>query len=300
VLHLKIPKTSLNILKHIVVEGPKTLYDIRKEMDTALSSADLAIRNLRENYLIELDIPESRKRTHPSARVYRPTFKGLVSFLCYYRLKSPVTYQIRSSSENEEEAIRKFKERVRRERDAYRDQIEELEGILQKNGELLHYPLFQYFHSFEHVHPEGFIKIAEGLLREPPSRMYVTEKRLRTEKRQIERDLKKTEKLLKNIKFQISPERDGKETSFDPVTRHKDRLSRLSEYAKLVFEREDEFLRETYFVYFLMWFGTARLKLPNQELYDYTLSLLEKKKKDFLSVEKQLEKGLALFHTTNR
>jgi hypothetical protein len=45
---------------------------------------------------------------------------------------------------------------------------------------------------------------------------------------------------------------NGKDTQFDPIGFQKERLELVSQQLKAVFKREDEYLRESFFMYFLM------------------------------------------------
>lgn len=301
-MSLERSQNALELLSFIAENGPKTLYEIHKEKGMRRSSVHLALEILNEKNLICLDIEESRKRDR-NAKVYALTIKGLIVFLSNYNLpKSPAGWRARAlPSESLEEAIKKLEEKLKREFGIYRLEVDRFKEILKKNGELLQYPLFLHCHSFEQTIPdiyENFIKIAQRILEEPPSKWHILSvNRFRTKKKKIEKSLKMAQKFFtgKFVVFQ-----GEKETPFDPIAFEKQRLELVKEELRTVFRIEDEFLRESFFMYFLMWFRGSRVKLPNRDLYHYTKSLHDKEKKRFNSNKQVLDKWLAVFNSSAR
>jgi hypothetical protein len=161
----KIPMNSLTILDRIITGEPKTIYDVHEETDMALSSAGLAIRNLDERNLIRLDVSESRKRKHPFAKVYVPTFKGMLVFL----------YDYAANTKN----------------------LKTLSTVLMKNGDLLNYPLFKHCGYLEKLLPglyKSFIGSASWILQTSRTMVPTVSLRLlRKRRKQLEKGSETTE-----------------------------------------------------------------------------------------------------------
>lgn len=284
---------ALEILGFIVKNEPRTLYKIYKEKSIPYASLHLAVKNLVKKNLAKLDLERSRNKGR-NATVYVPTFKGILVFLSDYHLpQHPTGYRIRQLSEEKEEAIKKLKEKIKKGLDTYKREVEKLKDLLEKNGQMLRYPLFQYCRSLG-LHPrlyEIFIRIAQEVL-ETPFQMSGYEQSLLVRKTKLEKDLMKAEKLSTITDFRLIV--SGVERPFDPAGFYKQQLEGVNLVLNVVITKEDEILKESFFIRFMRRFQSFQ-KLPNQELHNYTLMLLEKKEKEFNSIKAQLEKGMALF-----
>ena len=151
--------------------------------------------------MIALDTEKSKKRNR-NQKVYSLTFKGLIFFLSGYNLPEYVDpvkgYRIREPNESDEEAAIKFQEQKKKEGDNYKHQVDKFGKILQKNGELLEYPLFQYCQSFQNdsiLIPkayQNFIKIAKAVLREISFKgLLISADQLRKDKKKLEKNLRR-------------------------------------------------------------------------------------------------------------
>ncbi|MFC1486368.1 hypothetical protein ACFLRN_01595 [Thermoproteota archaeon] len=63
-----------------------------------------------------------------------------------------------------------------------------------------------------------------------------------------------------------------------------------------IFQIEDQFLKDNFFLEVLDWFSRYN-KVPNQELKSFTEQLFQRKKGEFSKVKKILDTGLVLFNT---
>ncbi len=86
---------------------------------------------------------------------------------------------------------------------------------------------------------------------------------------------------------------------FDPVAKDEQMLDFTKDYLRLVFDDENEFLKDSFFMQFLNWHKVItranRLKFPNQDLFVYAELLLKKEKERFNYIEQRLEKWLTVF-----
>lgn len=300
-------KNALIILNLIAEKGPKTLYEIIKEKGMRPSSIHLALNILSDQNLIMFDAEESEKRNR-NQKVYSLTFKGLVVFLSMYRLPEYRVAgrgsRIREPSETDEEAKSKLLEQLKRDWDTYKPKLDEFKEILRNNGELLSYPLFLHSHSFEHKPAfipgiyQSFIKIAQAVSKEASSKwLALSGDRFRSEKRKLEKNIKRNQKLFKGRKILTVTTFGGeeKEETFDPVALEKQKLDFAKENLKIVSDRENEFLKESFFMYFLNWYRGYHFSLPNRDLCDYTKMLLEKEKNRFDFTKQLLDKWLSAF-----
>ncbi len=285
------------ILAFIVTHRPRTLYEISHDADIPYNSLHMNVKNLVRKNLIELDLEESRGRGR-NATIYSPTFKGLLVFLSKYHLpKPPRGWRVRRPNEDHDEAVKRLAEEIGREKNLYERAVGELKGILEEKGAVVHFPLFQYCRSIS-SHPrlyEIFIKISHAVL-ESPFKMTHQEESLLAKKVELEKNLLKVDKLQRIGEFKLFM--NDKEIPHDPTEFYRQQIEYVSLILDQVHVKEDEILRESFFLRFLRRFHEHTQRFPNRELYDHVLRLLEKKRREFDSVKGQLKTGLDLFRTS--
>jgi hypothetical protein len=310
-MSLERSKNANKILNVIIEKGPKTLYEIHKETGMRHSSIHLALNILRDQNLIILDVEESEKRNR-NQRVHSVTFKGLVVYLSKYELpeyKVPGKgFRIGEPHETDEEAKSKLVEKLKRDEDDYRSKVDSFKEILQKNGELLGYPLFSHCFSFEKKPTyipaiyQSFIKIAKGVLKESSSKYFaLSGDILRNEKREFEKNVKWAKELCKYGKFRSvthsSADEEGEE-EIDPIALEKQKLEFAKTNLNIVSRSENELLRESFFMHFLNWYrGYTHMefRFPNRDLCDYTKMLIEKERVRYDFTKKLLDKWVSIF-----
>ena len=246
----------------------------------------MALDNLIKKNLIKLDIEMSRKKGR-NAKIYIPTFKGLLVFLANYPFPTGAIID-----RSEDKKLIKIKARIpEKEKD-------KLDEILERNGKLLNFPLFEQIRALA-LHPrlyENFIEKAKLILSSPLRlQLSETEQRLVKDQKEIEKKIAKIEKMFGKDRFRSF--RNGVEYPYDPTADDKEDLKNVESLLNIFNTKENEFLKESYFLSFFSLFPYTQ-NIPNKELYDYTLKLLEKKKIEFVKIEKHLEKGLKIFDSS--
>ena len=297
---------ALGVLRFIVEsEEPRTLYQIGnclkvkgKSNDKASNaiveklipwgSLDLAIKNLNRKNLIILDKELSKKKGR-NATIYVPTFKGLLVFLEAYEF--PNEPRIDYSKEQKNILIRT---------QSLKKQKNDIDRVLERNGKLLEYPLFHEIDSLG-LHPrlyEIFIKIAKEVLASPfISNLSTNRQYLFRDFKDQKKEVDKIERLFgsyKEERFKIVTG-DGKEIPYDPSDQYKQNMVYDEVFLNALNMKEDEFLRDSYFLAFLRLFYPYIKRIPNQALYNHTSTLIKKKKEEFNLLKKQLERGLTTF-----
>jgi hypothetical protein len=258
---LKSSENPRKILRYIVEKGPKTLYEVTHTQDinfkNKLSSANLALKNLKKRGLIRVDEDESERRSHPSAKVYALTFKGLIEYLSEYQIKYPETFLQREEKESEV-TKQKFFEHLREEAVRFNDEAKTLRNSLKANGADLQYPLFQYLDILsQKIHPRILYEVI------------ITISKLKKRKRKEEEFLEFAKKYGKYRYINDGHGRKG----IDATEESGKVVSAWEESLEHLYNTEEEYYRKSFFWKFLEHLRFLEVTYPNQQLYDYTMSL---------------------------
>ena len=138
----------LEVLRFYVENEASTIYNIKRKKGISLGSLHPLIKNLVKQNLIRLDFEKSKERGR-NATIYTPTFKGVLVYLSNYNFPHVTTYRVQKPKESDNEAREILTKKVTTERKTLMRKVKELDKILERNGEKLQYPLFQYSSSLQ-------------------------------------------------------------------------------------------------------------------------------------------------------
>jgi predicted ArsR family transcriptional regulator len=156
------------VLESLAEKGPLNMWSIKKEKKMVYSTVHKAVNSLKEDGLIEPAMTVNSEKGGKT-EIYRLTFRGFLTYLASYQLKTAASSTSPSLLESKnwdafidkysrrkisakswnDEYLKDLKEKHTRERGRFLEDLQKLAAVVNRNGKLTNYPLFKECRVFE-------------------------------------------------------------------------------------------------------------------------------------------------------